>query len=146
MEKRYKKIDIENIPSGNYQGYYWKSNMTKPKVQLSGDIDKAVFEQLPFVLEANFYDSDTETSIQIKNVDGKYLAAEINVKDCETKEYIGHDIGKNFLLVEAWGNSQDETYFDDDGNEVSFLEGMTTKAPIWSAFKGFVEPKNKKND
>jgi CRISPR type III-associated protein (TIGR04423 family) len=146
MEKRYKKIELENIPSGNYQGYYWKSNMTKPKVQLSGDIDKAVFKQLPFVLEANYYDPGTEKSIQVKNIDGKYLVAEIDVKDCEAKEYIGHDIERNFLLVEAWANTQDETYFDDEGNEMSFLEGMTTKTPVWSAFKGFVKSKKQKND
>ena len=130
MENRYKKIKIEQIPSGNYEGYYWLSNASKPEVIKGQDIDKTKFGVLPFVVEANFYCRDTETSIQIKNIDGIYHVAQIDVKDCDAVKYIGHDIGADFLVVEAWEVIEDE-----------FLENMKTQVPAWTAFKGFVEPK-----
>jgi CRISPR type III-associated protein (TIGR04423 family) len=132
MEKRYKKISIDTIPQGNYQGYYWMSNSSKPVIQDEGDIDKSIFKELPFVVEANYYSSEADISIQIKSVDGQYLVSEINVKDCEVIEYIGHDIGSNYLVVEAWGEKEDD-----------LLEGMIAKVPVWEAFKGFVESNKK---
>jgi CRISPR type III-associated protein (TIGR04423 family) len=132
MEKRYKKISIDTIPQGNYQGYYWMSNSSKPVIQDEGDIDKSIFKELPFVVEANYYSSEADISIQIKSVDGQYLVSEINVKDCEAIEYIGHDIGSNYLVVEAWGEKEDD-----------LLEGMIAKVPVWEAFKGFVESNKK---
>ena len=136
MEKRYKKINIEDIPSGDFQGYYWLSDSSKPVVQYEGEINKSVFANLPFVIEANYYSSDLGISIQVKNIDGVYDVAQIDVKDCETKKYIGHDIDSDFLMVEAWQDVKDE-----------LLENMTTKIPSWVAFKGFVkQTKNRKND
>jgi len=136
MERRYKKIKIEDIPNGSFQGYYWLSDSSKPVVQYDGEIDKTVFIELPFVIEANYYSSDLDISIQIKSIDGVYDVAQIDVKDCEAKKYIGHDIGTDYLVVEAWQDKEDE-----------LLEGMTTKVPSWEAFKGFVKSnKTEKND
>lgn len=136
MEKRYKKINIEDIPSGDFQGYYWLSDSSKPEVQNEGEIDKSVFNNLPFVIEANYYSSDLGISIQIKNIDGIYDVAQIDVKDLDAKKYIGHDIDSDYLVVEAWQEEKDD-----------LLENMTTKVPSWVAFKGFVESiKIEKND
>lgn len=136
MEKRYKKIKIENIPSVSFQGYYWMSDSSKPVVQYQGEIDKSVFTSLPFAVEANYYSKDLEISIQVKNIDGVYDVAQIDVKDCDAKKYIGHDVDADYLIVEAWQNVEDE-----------LLEGMMTKVPSWTAFKGFVKSsKRKKND
>ena len=129
MKNRYKNINITEIPEGNFEGYYWYSNKTKPEIINSKKIDKKKFTQLPFVIEANFYSKETETSIQIKNLDGNYHIAIIDLKDCkvEPQNYIGHDIGYDFQVVEAWEEKEDE-----------FLEGMKTEVPVWTAFKGFV--------
>ena len=136
MEKRYKRINIEDIPSGDFQGYYWLSDSSKPEVQYEGEIDKSVFNNLPFVIEANYYSSDLGISIQIKNIDGIYDVAQIDVKDLDAKKYIGHDIDSDYLVVEAWQEEKND-----------LLENMTTKVPSWVAFKGFVESiKTEKND
>jgi CRISPR type III-associated protein (TIGR04423 family) len=136
MENRFKKINIEEIPSGDYQGYYWLSNSSKPDVQYTGDIDKSLFNKLPFVIEANYYSNEKNISINVKNIDGKYVVSLIDVEGCEATEYIGHDIDSNFLVVEAWEDKQD-----------NLLENLKTKVPSWVAFKGFVESKKSlKND
>ena len=129
MKNRYKKINIEDIPEGNFDGYYWYSNKTKPEIISKKKIDKNKFTQLPFVIEANFYSNETETSIQIKNIDGKYHIASIDLKSCKSgaQNYIGHYIGQDFQVVEAWEEKEDE-----------LLEGMITEVPLWTAFKGFV--------
>ena len=137
MTKRYKNINIEGIPNENFEGYYWFSNKPKPEIIRNEKIDKNKFTQLPFVVEANFYSKETETSVQVKNIDGEYHIAIIDLTDCDTvpQVYIGHDIGYDFQVVEAWEEKEDK-----------FLEGMKTKVPAWTAFKGFVKPKNQKND
>ena len=133
---KYKKISIEEIPSGNYEGYYWFSDESKPVVIRNKDIDKSIFKKLPFVVEANFYSKQEDISIQVKNIDGDYHVAMIDVKDTEAKKYVGHDIGCDFLLVEAWEDKKDP-----------LLENMTTKVPTWAAFKGFIElSKTNKDD
>jgi CRISPR type III-associated protein (TIGR04423 family) len=134
MKNRYKKINISDFPTGKFDGYYWFSDQPKPEIIIDKEIDRAKFQKLPFVVEANFYSKETHQSIQVKNIDGKYLCAQIDLTDCKSipQTYIGHDIGgKNFLLVEAWEEKTDE-----------LLEGMTTKIPSWSAFRGFVEHNN----
>ncbi len=137
MKSRYKKINIEDIPEGKFDGYYWYSNESKPEIISDEGIDKSKLTKLPFVIEANFYSKESEISIQIKNIDGKYDIAIIDLKDCVTEPqlYIGHDINQDFQVVEAWEEVEDE-----------LLEGMKTQVPSWTAFKGFVKSKNKKND
>ena len=137
MINRYKKINIEDIPTGNFDGYYWYSNKPKPEIINNTEIVKSKLTQLPFVIEANFYSRETETSIQIKNIDGKYDIAIIDLKDCiiAPQFYLGHDIGQDYQVVEAWEEVEDE-----------LLEGMKTQVPSWVAFKGFIKPKTKKND
>ena len=137
MADRYKKINVEDIPTGKFDGYFWYSNKPKPEVIRNEVIDKTKFIKLPFIIEGNFYSKDTETSIQIKNIDGNYHIAKIDLKDCKIKPqiYIGHDIGYDFQIVEAWDEKEDE-----------FLEGMKTQVPSWTAYKGFVEPKNNRHD
>jgi len=126
---RYKEISIDKIPSFKFEGYYWMSDSSKPQIIRNQEIEKSVFGKLPFVVEANFYSKEKEISIQVKNIDGKYRVAQIDVQGCEPITYIGHDIESDFLVVEAWEDVED-----------SLLENMTTKVPTWTAFKGFVKP------
>ena len=142
MDTRYKQIEIDEIPTGNFDGYYWFSDQSKPELIFDLGIDKTKFTQLPFVIEANFYSKELNQSVQIKNIDGKYHCAIIDLSNCEfePQKYIGHDLEYNnkhfdYFVVEAWEEKKD-----------SLLEGMTTKVPSWTAFKGFVEIKTKKND
>lgn len=133
IKNRYKVIEINKIPEGNFEGYYWLSDQSKPEIILEEEIDKEKFQRLPFVVEAYFYSRETFQSIQIKNVDGRYICALIDLSDCEQKaqQYVGHGIGSiDFLLVEAWEDKKDD-----------LIDEMITKVPSWVAFKGFVEPK-----
>lgn len=130
---RYQKIEKVEIPQGNYEGYYWKSNQNKPTVQYEGMIPEVVFDEFPMSMEANFYDRVKQISIQVKNIDGIYHIAKIDLSELEdnktkTVKYLGHDIGSNFELVESWGEKTDE-----------LSENMKTLFPTWVAFKGFVK-------
>ena len=141
MKNRYKEIKIQDIPKGKYTGYYWLSDRTEPEIiwNKEKEIDLNWFGKLPFVVEANFYSAELEKSIQIKNIDGKYHCAVIDLKDCKLtpQKYIGHDLdGWDYEVVEAWEDREIKVIGTDD-------EFMKTKVPSWVAFKGFVKLKKK---
>lgn len=140
MNNVYQNITIEEIPKDIlFEGYYWYSNQRKPEVLLSPSIiQQSWFTALPFVIEANFYSKETQLSIQVKNIDGQYHIAKIDLSQlgdiilCEAT-YIGHDLENyNYTMVEAWLPQEDD-----------LLEGMETLAPAWSAFTGFTNHKTK---
>jgi CRISPR type III-associated protein (TIGR04423 family) len=136
MDKVFQKIEIEEIPDYEFQGYYWYSNQKKPEHFLSKKIDKSIFSKLPFVIEANFFAENENVSIQVKNIDGNYNISLINLNLlsdpnlCDKHEYIAHDLGdvKKYRMFEAWEEKAD-----------ILLEGMKTLVPSWTAFAGFVK-------
>jgi CRISPR type III-associated protein (TIGR04423 family) len=134
MENNYKLITIDQIPDDiDFEGYYWYSDERKPKVIDSEKIDKSIFSDLPFVVEANFYSKSEKISIQVKNIDGQYHIAEIHLESIEgATEYIAHDLGgiNKFKMVEAWKEKDDED---------NLLEGMKVLVPSWTAFAGFIK-------
>lgn len=133
---RYQIIQLADIPAYNFEGYYWYSDADKPEPLTNGKIDTAWFTALPFVVEANFYAAAEHCSIQIKNIDGQYHVARIDLFDLDPelhlrRTYKGHDIeGRDFVLIEAWEEKQDDT--------LQLLTGMKTLQPVWDAFAGFV--------
>ena len=135
MNNLYQIISIEEIPKDIlFEGYYWYSNEQKPRVILSPSIIQYDwFTDLPFVVEANFYSPKAQLSIQVKNMDGEYAVAKMDLSQLHEIEhdkvtYIGHDLeSKSYVMIEAWIPQADE-----------LLEGMESLIPAWSAFAGFV--------
>jgi CRISPR type III-associated protein (TIGR04423 family) len=134
MENNYKKITIDQIPDNiDFEGYYWYSNERKPEIIDGEKIDKSIFSDLPFVVEANFYSEAEKISIQVKNIDGQYHVGEIKLESIENAaEYIAHDLkGINkFKMVETWEEKEDD--------KDNLLEGMKVLVPSWTAFAGFI--------
>ena len=134
MSKQYNRITIDQIPDNiNFEGYYWYSNAKTPETIHKATIDKSWFTDLPFVIEANFYAREEQVSIQIKNIDGQYHVARIDLNENNLKnaqKYAGHDIeGLNYQMVEAWEN------VEEDVNELK----MNVLRPTWTAFAGFIK-------
>jgi CRISPR type III-associated protein (TIGR04423 family) len=132
-----KKIKIQDIPfDTTYEGYYWYSNAAKPIVLDNQRLSEAIFTQLPFIVEGNFYNEAQAISINIKHIDGQYLItradlANLNEANITEQDYLAHDLKgiKAIKLIHYW----QESAADD------LLEGMTTLIPVWMAFKGFVK-------
>lgn len=136
------KININEIPTLNYEGYLWYSDKTKPEIINSKKpFDKSILKDLPFVIEGNlwFEDKDRKISISIKNIDGEYQIfkydlsnfSEQDFKD-NTQIYRAHDLGevKEFTLYQHWIEDEDP-----------LCANMKTLVPSWTAFTGF----NQKN-
>jgi CRISPR type III-associated protein (TIGR04423 family) len=130
-----KKIAKTDIPYElSYEGYYWYSNKTKPKVLRNERISPDIFTELPFIVEGNLYNSETQTSISIKCIDGEYqifLAKLDNLPPSQVTEqqYIAHDLDgiNKIILLEFWKESEQDP----------LLADMITLIPAWVAFKGF---------
>jgi len=135
----FKIIDKNQIPDYEYQGYYWFSNSPKPVILNYEKFEINILTELPFVVEGNLYAPLENISIQIKNIDGVYYIALIDLSNTngyqisQPQKYLGHDLGFDYYLVQAW-----ELVEDDQCN------GLETFVPAFTAFKGFVEPKNEK--
>jgi CRISPR type III-associated protein (TIGR04423 family) len=128
-----KRINIEDIPKDMlFEGYYWYSDESKPHIINGQPIPIEKLTPLPFVVEANFYNEDEQTSISIKNIDGQYLITRADLKglaNLEEQSYIAHrlkDISK-IKLTCHWQESEPD----------ALLAGMTTLIPVWLAFTGF---------
>lgn len=141
MQRRYNSISIEDIPIDFYfEGYLWLSNARKPQILRNEKIDIALFKQLPFIVEGNLWSVEQNVNIQIRNIDGEYQIASIDLSNCDTdhllaeKTYIAHDLKgvTEYRIIEAWEEKEDELS----------LQGMKTLLPTWTAFKGFVNTKN----
>jgi CRISPR type III-associated protein (TIGR04423 family) len=137
MSKYYNKISTDEIPTDVlFEGYYWYSNASKPVILNGESLDSlSIFNDLPFVVEANFYSKQEKMSIQVKNIDGTYHIAKIdlNLPNDFVKEenfYIPHDIKitgmQKYKMVEAWEEVEDD-----------LMEGMKVLVPSWTAFSGF---------
>lgn len=130
-----KKISIDDIDFDlNYEGYYWYSNDSKPKIV--NKISKEAFTNLPFIIEGNFYCLESDISISIKHIDGAYqiYRAELNGLPIDQKteeEYLAHDLDgiKKLKMIQYW----------EEGNPDELLAEMTTLIPSWQAFAGFVK-------
>ena len=133
MKSAYQEIkDISQI-KGSFEGYYWYSDKSKPVLVEDSPIDPSWFTELPFVIEANFYDKKQQISIQIRNIDGYYHMAKIDLSSVpkealDTQWYIAHDLeGKEgYLMIEAWEEENDP-----------LLDEMPVYQPSWAAFAGF---------
>jgi CRISPR type III-associated protein (TIGR04423 family) len=131
------KININEIPDINYEGYLWYSDKTKPEIINSKKrFGKSMMKELPFVIEGNLWAEIEKISISIKNIDGEYqiFKYDLNSVNIETnsQKYRAHDLGevKEFTLYQHWV-----------GEEDLLCEGMKTLVPSWTAFTGFIKNK-----
>lgn len=125
-----------------WEGYYWHSHDHIPKRSLLIDNLSEVialqFGEMPFVVEAHFYNTRHDVSLSIKNIDGAYKAVYYNLADARNDanlaikeaQYIGRYMGaERLVMLEAWAAKVDD-----------LLDGAQVYRPIWTAFAGFSKP------
>ena len=60
------RIDIKQIPFDlPFEGYYWYSDESKPTALDKKTISEAIFTELPFIVEGNFYNNDEKALFDI---------------------------------------------------------------------------------
>lgn len=139
--------DIKAIPVGSYQGYTWKSDSPVPTIYNRKPTEDNILEDIilndednPFIIEAQMYDIDNNTSYNVKYVDGKYTAIKYSEIDAD-----GND---TFSLVSYLGNRMDghnllfRRYWIEEDDEI--CEGMKVLQPSSLVFVGFKERKEDK--
>jgi len=96
--KGIRRIDtLQEIPTGNYHGYYWMSDKESPKM-VNGIFEPPTGNN-PFIIEAMLWDDDNKKSIMISHT-GKYQIFEYNISlleqegVLETKFYMPHRLDK----------------------------------------------------
>mgnify|MGYP004451414891 CR=1 FL=1 len=99
------------IDKSKYMGYLWQSDKKSPEIlPSSGQLDTDAVSN-PCVVEGQLVDS--EKSISIKFVDGKYLVKEyllVDYADVEPVEYIPNRMEgvKGILFKRAWKPVNDD--------------------------------------
>jgi CRISPR type III-associated protein (TIGR04423 family) len=133
--KSYQNIHFNQIPPYLFDGYYWYSDAPKPKLIWQERIDPVIFQDLPFIVEGNFYASAKQLSINVRHIEGRYLLTQYDltkVPEDKKKEmiYLGHDLnGQNIKLIEVWEEVADQ----------ELLAGLSALVPAYSAFAGFTK-------
>ena len=112
-----RKIQLQDIQSGKYQGYLWYSDEKCPKVFDEEDILSIETKDNVFIVEGMLWQASTRTSIRITYVNGKQniYAAEVSLDDLSgngqvTKEqYIAHRMpGVSYLeFIRYWNLEPD---------------------------------------
>ncbi|MDE6668211.1 MAG: TIGR04423 family type III CRISPR-associated protein [Muribaculaceae bacterium] len=133
-----KTEEINNIPEGLYEGYYWLSDADKPVV-INGSFDglKLDPDDNPFVIEAQLFDRKNNKSFSVKYTDGRYYAyrydltaTESNNKKEEVKvqKYCSNQMSDHPWLYfhQYWRAKSDE-----------LCEGMDVLQPAEIVFVGF---------
>ena len=130
-------IDSNTFGQGQYVGYYWYSDQTKPVVLKKPEpVKPDLFSaKLPFIVEAAFFDPKSKISIQIRNIDGSNFVQRIDLSSylstnplATVQHYKSHDLLEvgTYKVVEAWKEVKKDA-----------LAGMKTLEPAFTAFAGF---------
>lgn len=126
---------IEQIPGGNYTGYYWMSDSEMPVV-VKGEFPSTLLSQsLPFIVEGNLYDAKNNQSFSIRHNGSNPVVCQYNLNElsgCEKNPvaFIAHRLpGKGRVKFwELWKEEKD-----------SMCEGLNTLRPFVRVFVGFEE-------
>lgn len=113
----------QDIKEARYEGYFWKSDQSMPKV-LEGK-EKLSFTltdgENPFVVEGLLWDSENKISISIRYVDGHYHVSNHQVEDCTESQatevsYLSHRLPgvKKLKFLRLWKKEQDPLCEDMD--------------------------------
>lgn len=134
MKEARQLIDVNSLPSGEFEGYYWYSNSERPEIIKNESIQSGWFTKMPFIVEANFYSRKNNTSIHVKHIDGEYKITQVNLAEIPDnlktdQEFIAHDLNeiKKYHNVQIWRENVDE-----------LLEDMITLTPAYQVFAGFI--------
>ena len=140
MEHKFiKPINAVDIPPGNYEGWFWMSDAVMP-VRMNGSPFTAdQLTEMPFVVEAQLYDTAAKVSLSIRHFDGAYcivqydLAAILDGKyEQKCRTLLGHRLSGNedhqpwVKVVDVWMEHDDE-----------YCAGMKALLPLCSIFTGF---------
>ena len=131
-----KRIDIKEIDfAKSYEGYLWYSDKSTPSM-LGKDkkISMDSFTNLPFIVEGYLYDSESQTSLKIRHVDGEYLIHQALLggysrKEFSEKSFVTQKIDGKAIFIKAvqhWEETIDP-----------LCEDMVVLKPSWIAFTGF---------
>ncbi len=149
IKERYQKINLSEIDQQQtYSGYIWYSDESKP-VLLNNSTFVPNFKQgIRFIVEGHLVAQNT--SYQIKNIDGAYHVAKINLSgmvgasgdNWKSVDYFAHDTQpfQKYTMIEAWEEADLYTQGTLQSNQVPAgieLPQIKTLVPAWSAFKGF---------
>ena len=127
-------MKVNNIESGNYHGYVWKSDESEPNM-VSGSFKEDLSVLNPFIIEGFLYDEERHVSYSIKYVDGEYLICRYEVApqdfhrdDVVQKSYFAHRMKehKRLAFLQYWREQEDEC-----------CEGMKVLQPAEVVFVGF---------
>lgn len=122
------------IDKAIYEGYVWWSDENAPCVIDNEEFELQIADEAnPFVVEAQLYCAETETSIAVKYVDGSYRNIRIENKELagkissdEKKYHATRMNGKVLRFRQYWREESDP-----------LCEGMAVLQPAELAFVGF---------
>lgn len=126
-----KKLNsLSEIPQGNYEGYYWKSDCENPII-IDSNFNYIETQNNSFIIEGMLWDNDQNISIMIMHT-GQYHISQYNIKelpDTFDKYYIAHKIEgvKKLKFKQIWLPEPDPLC---DGMDV-----LKLKAIVFTGFK-----------
>ncbi len=138
-----KRIQLNEIPDIEYNGYLWFDNSDSPEL-IDSSYDFTAVQPHPFIIEGNLKAKDGSVSISIRFLDGEYIVFMVDWNQAmatgckiEQHKYLAHGFAGSTTLLfkEAWLPVQDEN-----------CAGMETLRPAWIAFDGFGPAEEVQND
>lgn len=122
---------------GNYEGYLWMSDATKPEMLEPDEASEIVLDDNanPFVIEGELYDAGKGESVSVRFVDGRYIIKSFQVtaddlsgsKQVTVKTYIAQRMPgiEKLKYLQYWEKVNDP-----------LCEGMETLQPTDLVFVG----------
>lgn len=134
-------MKVNNIESGNYVGYYWMSNSSKPERVDGTPFFVALDEKKnPFVMEAQLYDPLRQISYSVRYVDGHFLIHRFDLtRDFENGDYEYSEIEYVANRLPDVDTFLFRQYWKAEGDPIgcTLCEGMKTLRPNALVFVGF---------
>lgn len=135
MIKSIDKKELEKIINEKFEGYFWLSNEDEP-ANLDGHLKEfkdSLQQEIPFVIEANFYNKTDNISISLRHVEGRYLITQIDLN--KKGEGIKASDGLHFKAIKGFEEVKIINLWQAEPDDM--LEGMEVMQPILSIFAGF---------
>lgn len=129
---------MKHTIKGNYEGYLWWSDATKPDILEPDKASEIVLDDNanPFVIEGELYDAGKGESVSIRFVDGRYIIKSFQVKPDDlngsdkatVKTYLAQRMPgiEKLKYLQYWEKVSDP-----------LCEGMETLQPSDLVFVGF---------
>lgn len=138
-----KDMSINEIPlKGNYEGYYWMSDSRDPKVLHGENLSEEFVGKNPFVVEAELYDRDNQTSYSVHHAGNKVVCKCFVVKEAD---FDSHNVdtllyeskrmgGLQLRFLQYWEAQDDKTCpIDETGKK--FMQSLQMTKRVFVGFK-----------